>query len=496
VIVETTHGRIEGVQQPTHQRFRGIPFARPPVAALRFRAPAPLEPWSGVRDASEYGLSAPQNPSLLPGMEPGPQGEDCLYLNVYTPAADSARRPVLVWIHGGGFTGGSGSQALYDAGRLAAQGDVVVVTVNYRLGALGYLYADGLDANPGQLDQIAALEWVRDNAETFGGDPGNVTIFGESAGGMAVATLLAMPAARGLFQRAIPQSGAAHHTHSPTSASGVADALFDELGVRDPARLRELPIEQLLAAQAKTLLRRARESSGLAFAPVVDGGSLPEHPLAAVRAGAARDIALMTGTTRDECKLFRMGDPRARRELDEAGLHKRVGALLRGHRKSEHAGHVIETYRKAREGRAPVEPHDLYDAIDTDQMFRVPAIRLLEAQRPWQPQSFAYLFSWESPAARGALGACHALELPFVFGTLDAPTMDRFAGSGPEAERLAERMMQAWIAFAREGDPGTADLPDWPAYDAERRATLIFDREPELAHAPWDEERAAWDDII
>jgi para-nitrobenzyl esterase len=498
VIVETLHGKVSGESLGTHERFRGIPYAAPPTGALRFRAPNPVAAWHGEREAVKFGPSAPQNPSLLPGMDAGLQSEDCLYLNVYTPRADGARRPVLFWIHGGGFTGGSGGQALYDGGRLAARGDVVVVTINYRLGALGYTHLPGLDANLGQQDQIAALRFVRDNIAAFGGDPSRVTIFGESAGGMAVATLLGMPEAKGLFRGAIAQSGAAHHVHSRESGARVAHALLAELGLgpTDFEKMRALPVASLLAAQASVLAENARGGGLLAFAPALDADTLPRHPLEAVREGAARDVALLVGANRDETKLFRMGMASST-ELDLAGLAKRVRGSLRAHGADEsHAERLIETYRVARSGRASTEPGELLDALDSDRSFRVPAIRLAEAQAPQQPRTYKYFFTWSSPARRGTLGACHALELPFVFGTLDAPTMDRFAGKGPEAEALSAQMMDAWIAFARSGEPGHATLPSWPAYDAAKRATLVFDRDCELTHAPLDAERAAWDGVI
>ncbi|MEX2208825.1 MAG: carboxylesterase/lipase family protein [Myxococcota bacterium] len=498
VIVETRNGKVSGERLENLDRFRGIPYAAPPVAELRFRATRPATPWPHVREAHAFGRSAPQNPSFLPGMESGPQSEDCLYLNVYTPRADGGKRPVLFWIHGGGFTGGSGGQALYDGGRLAARGDVVVVTINYRLGALGYTHIAGLDANLGQQDQIAALRWLRENIAAFGGDPAQVTIFGESAGGMAVSTLLAMPAASGLFRGAIAQSGAAHHVHSRASAERIAHALLGELGLgaSEHAKLRDVPVPALLAAQANVLGKSARLGGLLAFAPALDADTLPRHPLEAVRDGAARDVALLVGANRDETKLFRMGMA-SNIELDEAGLAKRVRGGLRAHGADEsHAERLIETYRSARNGRTSTEPGELLDALDSDRTFRVPAIRLAEAQGQQQPRTYQYFFTWSSPARRGTLGACHALELPFVFGTLDAPTMDRFAGKGPDAEALSARMMDAWIAFARKSEPGHAQLPAWPAYDTAKRATLVFDRACQLALAPLDAERAAWDGVL
>ncbi|MFI5317413.1 MAG: carboxylesterase/lipase family protein [Myxococcota bacterium] len=497
MIVETARGKIQGESRGGHERFLGIPFAAPPVAERRWRAPQPVPGWSRVRPALAFAASAPQPPSALPGMAVGAQDEDCLYLNVYTPRADGARRPVLFWIHGGGFTTGSGSQALYDGGALAERGDVVVVTINYRLGALGYLSLPGCDANVGQLDQIAALRWARENVAAFGGDPEQITIFGESAGGMAVSTLLGMPAARGLFRAAIAQSGAAHNVHSRESSERVTAALLAELGLASPdlAVLRALPAAKLIEAQARVMASR-RTLGLLAFCPSVDSASLPVAPLEAVRAGAAKGVALLVGTNRDESKLFRLGVAGSA-SLSEESLAARVRAGLETLRAHEsHGERVIETYRKARAGRASVEPGELLDAIDSDRTFRLPAIRLAEAQRAHEPRTYMYLFTWESPARRGTLGSCHALELPFVFGTLSAPTMDRFAGKGPEADLLAARMMDSWIAFARSGQPAHPGLPAWPAYDLARRPTLVFDRSCELAHGPLDAERAAWDAIL
>ncbi|MEW6269404.1 MAG: carboxylesterase family protein, partial [Thermodesulfobacteriota bacterium] len=228
-VVETTHGRVRGVVHAGHVAYLGLRYAMPPVGPRRFTAPAPAEPWAGVQEAERFGFACPQPPSVLPGMEPGPQGEDCLFLNVYAPRGGGGRKPVLVWLHGGGFSAGSAAQAIYDGGRLAARGDAVVVTVNYRLGPLGFLHLPALGADvpgavddPGLLDQLAALAWVRDNAAAFGGDPGNVTIFGESAGAMSVATLVACPAARGLVRRAIAQSGAAQATLDRDTAARTA----------------------------------------------------------------------------------------------------------------------------------------------------------------------------------------------------------------------------------------------------------------------------------
>ncbi len=498
VVVEIASGRIEGVQSEGHQFFRGIPYADPPVGARRFAAPQPVTPWAGVRSAEQYGPGAPQPPSLLPGMAPGPQDEDCLTLNVYTPAADGARRPVMVWIHGGGFTGGSSQQALYEGDRLTRRGEIVLVTINYRLGALGYLHlADceaqlpGAVSNAGQRDQIAALEWVRENIDRFGGDPRRVTIFGESAGGMAVSTLMATPSARGLFQAVIAQSGAAQSCHTVESATRVRELLLSELGLatKELSALRSLPTDTLIEAQLAAG-RRVGTSVFLPYAPVIDGDSIPQAPLAAIRAGSASDVALMVGTTRDEWKLFSAMDPR-HFKMDQGTLTKIVDARLQ-HLEGTDRAHLLELYGSLR----PDAPAwDVFDALETDRRFRIPAIQLAEAQCAQQPATYKYLFSWASPARRGVLGSCHALELPFVFGTLDAPTMDRFAGAGPEAEALSQAMMDAWLSFAHRHDPNCEALPRWSAYGIPERATMVLDREPALCWAPGDEERAAWETL-
>jgi para-nitrobenzyl esterase len=494
--VDTRYGRVEGGRDDGVQVFRGLPFARPPVGERRFGAPEPPESWGGVRAAHEFAPSAPQRPMALPlpGLDVGAQDEDCLYLNVYTPAADGGRRPVLVWIHGGGFVIGSGSQALYDGRPLARRGDVVVVTVNYRLGPLGFLYApdlcpglEGAVGNAGLRDQVAALEWVRDNIDRFGGDPGNVTIFGESAGGMSVGTLLGVPAARGLFARAIPQSGAAANVHTRESATRVAEHFVEELGVpaAGAARaLRELPPDKLLDLHSQTVLKLGTSVGLLAFQPVVDGDFLPAAPCDAVRAGAAAQVALLTGTTRDEWKLFGFLD-RGLGTLDEAGLHSRLA------RQVSDPNALVAAYRA---GRPDASPAELFFAIETDRVFRIPAIELAEAQCGHQPATFMYRFDWPTPAMGGAMGACHAVDLPFVFGLADSPEGKLFAGGGPEAVRLQEQVMDAWIAFARSGDPSHAGLPGsrWPAYDTEGRATLLFDRESALELDPDSRERQAW----
>ena len=493
-IVETTAGQVEGVRDGQHMAFRGIPFAKPPIGARRFLAPEPADPWPGVREAVDFGPSAPQAEARVKLMQVGPQAEDCLYLNVYTPAADTGRRPVLVWIHGGGFPAGSGSQIMYDGGPLVERGDCVVVAINYRLGALGYLYLGerggeewGAAPNLGQLDQLAALAWVRDNVAAFGGDPGNVTIAGESAGGVAVGTLLAMPGGKGLFHKASAQSGTAYRVNRADGADELAGLLLDELGLEDARKLRDAPAEAIVRAQGKILAARRDPRAGPAFGPVFGVESLPERPLQLVRDGGAAEIPVVVGTNRDEMKLWQEGSA----ELAEEKLLRRVARMLG--RAEERAPEVVEVYRKSRSGHGlPSANADLFDAIVTDMRFRIPAQRLVEAQRPHQEKTFSYLFCWESP---GLKSACHGLEIPFQFGTHARPGVRGFAGTGPAADQLSAHMMDAWTAFMRDGDPSHSALA-WEAFETESRPTLVFDERSRLAPAPFDEERAVWEGIV
>jgi len=504
--VETTSGVLEGRADDGVARFLGIPYAQPPVADRRFRPPEPADPWPGVRDASAFGFSAPQTElagAALPGMGVGPQGEDCLHLNVWTPAADTGRRPVLVWIHGGGFTVGSGSQTTYDPVALVARGDVVVVTVNYRLGALGFLYMGargaeqlGAIANPGILDQIEALAWVRDNAAAFGGDPGNVTIFGESSGGRSVATLLGTPAARGLFQRAIAQSGAASHGHDPASASAIAGELLRELEIpeAETERLRRVPVAALLAAQGRIVARRVGTPGWLPFQPVADGVVLPEPPLAAIQSGLSRDVPILLGSNRDEWKLFAAMDPRLR-NLDEAGLRARVVERVPGADVAR-AGALIEGYRRSGEARVGTTPLELFCALETDRVYRLPALRLAEAQIAAHGSVHAYHFTWPAALLGGSLGACHGVEVPFVFGSVGNPAGRAFAGSGPEVDALSARVMDAWSSFAASAKPRARDLPDWPAYTTARRETMVLGAACEVELDPGGATRRLWDGIL
>ncbi|UCE85129.1 MAG: carboxylesterase/lipase family protein [Deltaproteobacteria bacterium] len=512
MVVGTRNGRLEGTTERGVASFRGIPFARPPVGPLRFQPPEPPQAWDGVRSARAFGASAPQSPPVtrliqqMVGAAPGVQSEDCLTLNVWTPAADGRTRPVMVWIHGGAFVMGSGATRLYSGARLARRGDLVVVSVNYRLGALGFLNLRALrpgdgnaSSNLGLRDQIAALEWVRDNIEAFGGDPENVTIFGESAGGMSVATLLGTPRAQGLFQRAIAQSGAAHNVSSTDDAGAVAERFLSRLGV-DPgggAALRDVSVADILHAQRDTSLALGMPSGALPWQPSLDGELLSQPPLEAVGRGLARSVPLLVGTNRDEWKLFMLGDPKGRR-LDEAGLRRRLERVLPGRdaRGEPLAERAFEAYRESGADARRPTASERWVAFQSDRIFHVPAARLAERQSAHAPDTYAYRFDWTPPFLDGVMGAFHGLEVPFVFGTLRDPMLRAAIGWAPSARRLSQRMQDAWIAFARSGRPHHEALPAWPAYERHGRNTLFFTREPRVGEAPFGPVQDFWDKLL
>jgi para-nitrobenzyl esterase len=386
---------------------------------------------------------------------------------------------------------------------LCERGDVVLVTINYRLGVFGYLSllehggSDwGATANAGQLDQIAALRWVQGNIERFGGDPANVTIFGESAGSMAVCTLLAMPEAKGLFHRAIAQSGANVELSGKDRAAELTSALLDKVGLGNgqAERLRGWSAEELIAAQMAV---GAERGIRLGLAPIVDGTTLPDSPGEIIAAGASAEVPLVIGTNRDEMNLFVMP---LLKQLDQPMGDEAAAKVISRDLPAlsiERAIEMLAVYRKSREARGlPSTNRALLGALQTDLRFRIPSLRYAEAYRNVQPGTFVYYFTYESPAMRGTLRACHALEIPFVFGTLSAPFQDRFAGTGPDVERLSETMMDAWIAFARSGAPQAGATEAWRPYETTTRPTMVFDRQSQLEEGPYDEERAAWDGLL
>lgn len=511
VTASTDSGKVEGIRladstgdgAPDVLHFRGIPYAQ----AQRFRPPRPPVPWTGARDASEFGPVAPQNISPLDrllGQSHDSVHEDCLVLNVSTPALDDALRPVMVWIHGGGFIGGSGHTPHYESSNLVRIGDVVVVTLNYRLGALGYLQLDhplpdfaGSGLN-GLRDQIAALRWVQQNISAFGGDPDQVTLFGESAGAMSVATLMATPEARGLFHGAIAQSGAAERILTPDAAHWIADRFLDHLEVT-PERADELltlPWERLLDAQValEGELWRHRPPPGepgfkylqLPFQPVIDGSLVPRSPLDLVREGSAAGVPLVTGTTRDEWKLFMLNDLGA--EISEERLRRRVVRLTGPDRVDD----AISVYLEARPG---IGRNELWCAMVTDFLFRMPAIRLAEAQRAHASHVAMYRFDFPSAAFGGLPGAAHAIDVPFVFGNVDLPGVDTLLGGVDDAtRRLARRCARAWTTMAHKDSPSHEDL-EWPDYELSQRPTCLLNREVTVVDDPEAEIRQFWTQV-
>ena len=496
-VVPTTAGLVRGVPGGVDgiSAFLGIPYAAPPLGPRRLRPPQPPPPWRGEREAVAAGFVAPQHQGPLERALGGygEMSEDCLTVNVWTPGPDAtAARPVLVWVHGGSFTTGAGGIPWYDGSCLAARGDVVVVTFNYRLGALGFLHLGDLggeawagSGNTGLLDQVAVLRWVRANISAFGGDPARVTVFGESAGAMSIATLLAMPEAAGLFQRAVLQSGAGTFVQDRATATALARDVLDELGVPsdDLSRLADLPVEAILAAQAKAGGRRG--GVGLAFLPVVDGATLPSRPEAALAAGAGARVPVLVGTTRDEMRLFAAVAPEAFAAEDEAALVRHVAAIPDVG--LERAPALVAAYRK----RWPdLSPTDLHVVVHTDHAFRRPAQRLAALQVEAGAKAWMYWFTWASPILGGLLGSYHGLEIPFVFDNLGGPAVEVLTGGGQHLQPLADAMADAWLGFARHGDPG------WPPYDpAGPRATMRFDLPPELLADPDADLRAAWEAV-
>jgi para-nitrobenzyl esterase len=491
----TTAGKIRGTQDSGVYAFKGVPYGASTAGASRFQPPAKPKPWTGVHDCTQLGHRSPQLLSLFHGFVPPeveamdrdePMGEDCLVLNVWTPTLDRARElPVMVWLHGGGFTSGSGGFICYDGMQLAKKHDVVVVTVNHRLGPLGYLYLAELgstqyanSSNVGNLDLVAALEWVRDNIASFGADPGKVTIFGQSGGGGKVSSLMAMPAAHGLFKRAIVQSGADVKGISRDAASKNAERLLARLNLKpDQAdQLQHVPMDQLLKA--------ANEGSGgpINFGPVVDGKSLPSDPFDPGAPTLSGSVPLLIGTVETEVTFF-PGQPLE--PMDDATFHARLKQLLRTASDAD-VDRAIAAYRGGRPDRANT---DLYLIMASDATFRAGV--LLEAERKaeqTQAQVYQYYFTWRSPVREGKLRTFHTLEIPFVFDNVDA--CQSMTGSGADRLPLAQQMSSAWVAFARTGNPNHPTLPDvWVPYDNTRRATMVFNDKCVLLNDPYGAEQ-------
>lgn len=483
----TTAGRVRGIFSGGAHVFKGIPYAASTLAT-RFAAPAPVAPWRGVRPALQWPAECPQHNPPATG-EVGalfavnneyqaPQSEDCLALNIWTPGlADGGKRPVMVWLHGGGFTVGSGSSELYDGTRLAAKGDVVVVTLNHRLNLFGYLYLAELSpgfadsGNAGMLDIIAALRWLRDNIAAFGGDPGNITIFGQSGGGAKVSTLLAMPAAKGLFHKAIVQSGPGVRAIEPADAGKITAEVLRRLGLspRDIGKLATLPTAQL----ARILAIKGNDAMGqLRLGPVVDGRNLPGHPFDPAAPAISADVPLLIGSTADETTtIFGAGDPTLF-SLGWDDLAPRLTPFL-----GPLAGDVVREYR---EQSPEASPSKLYSLIMADFIMRRGTIEIAERRAALgHAPTFVYWFNKGSPRFGGKYGAPHGIEIPYVFDTVDLARP--LLGDGADRYPLAEACSAAWISFARHGSPAVSALPAWRPYTALDRATMVLDDHSRLA---------------
>ena len=491
VTVNAAAGRIQGRIKNDALLFAGIPYAQAPVESLRFRPPQPLAEFSEPYPALKFSPAAPQIPSGgLTDSAPVRWSEDCLYLNISAPLAvmendDPGGRAVMVWIHGGGYTSGQGAIPWYNGNRFAKNNDIVVVSINYRLGALGFVDLTHLGEEfatshiNGTLDQIAALQWVHDNIAAFGGDPSRVTIAGESAGGFSVATLMACPGAKGLFQQAIPQSGACHHTLPQEASKKVTEHFLSELGLRSAVEIEAASANDILVAQRATSAYFAQgagqvNSLGVAvspFYPVHGNATLPDDPLTAARNGASSTVRVLTGSNKDETTLWSTGET-SREKLEHT---------VAGYQAVE----ALAVYQRT---RPQASSHDLLVALTTDHMFRIPAIRLAEARQAAAP-TFMYQFNWRSRALNGALAATHALEIPFAFNNLDQAGVDFFLGPGPSPQALADTMHKVWCDFIKTGEPG------WPAYASGTRATMFFDEICAVVEDPDPEERAAWSGI-
>ena len=493
-IAATTAGKVRGVVRDSIHVFKGVRYGAD-TATTRFAAPRPPEPWSDVRDAQEYGNSTPQGPAgdgggLFASWRPNPplpMSEDCLFLNVWTPGLrDGKKRPIMVWLHGGGFVTGSGSSNAYEGTRLAKRGDVVVITINHRLNVFGHLYLAqygaqfGDSGNAGILDIVLALEWVRDNAAEFGGDASKVTIFGESGGGAKVSVLMAMDRARGLFHRGIVQSGPLLRATLAEDANEAASRVVEKLGLTHETidQIRSLPTDQILSAWRKV----SPSGRGVANGPVLDDRTLTRHPFEPDAPPQGRSVPMMIGICATETSMLIGAAQPELFELTWTSLRDKLSAQLAG----LDANETIAQYRKLHPEYSPAEA---YFRITSDRGFYRSS--MLEADRKAAAGGgpvYFYILEWQTPVHGGKWMTPHALDIGFVFDNV--ARSEAMSGVGEQQQRLADIMSETWLAFARSGDPNNAALPEWPQYDATRRATMILDLEPRVIDDPRGAERA------
>jgi para-nitrobenzyl esterase len=493
VVISTRMGKVKGLQQPGHLDFLGICYAQAPVGELRFQPPRRIDRWNNVYDATRFHPIAPQAYPDTPPIQVE-ESEDCLSLNIYTPAADSRSRPVMVFIHGGGFLIDSGSRPRTYGGPLAEAGDVVVVTIEYRMGAFGFLYTEGISPNLGLQDQVCALEWVQRNISDFGGDPGNVTIFGESAGATSVAYLLVMPSAKELFHKAILESGAfpfeSLGDNQRFAGTGTRKFLKElKLPVGDLIALQKVPYAEILRAQKKVAGRLL--FSDRAFYPAIDGTIIPEDVYGALSSGHAANIPVIIGNNADELPLFGV--------FIKPGLTQMLvkNAILRQLKKfgatSKQIKTLLELYRSTLSPEARAAGKE-YNPLFSDENFRLPATLLAEVRQSAGLKTYFYCFAHPAPKIQAAV---HVMEVYFVFGTLGTTDIAEMMAvpCTDEEIRLSKAIMSAWTTFARTGDPNCPGLPEWPPYDLQRCATMFLDLQSRVVDLPFEAVRPAWKEI-
>jgi para-nitrobenzyl esterase len=494
-VVTTEYGRVVGVYSGGVAAFKGIPYAAPPLGRLRWRAPRPPEPWDGELDASRYGPIAPQPRAAISGDQPPTTSEDCLTLNVFAPRGAGDDLPVMVWIHGGAYYLGSSADPMFDGTGLARRGEVVVVTLNYRVGALGYLdfssfatHDEPFESNLGQRDQMAALEWVQRNIAAFGGDPARVTVFGESAGGGAITTLMTTPSAADLFGGAIVESAPVGSVYSRERARGFAERFLGIVNVsaRNIGLLRSLPVETLTDACETLVQSNPLSSPGtIAVAPVVDGELVPEYPLDAFRSGAALRVPMLIGTNRHEAQLFKLMRspilPTTARGIDamveNLGLREALA--------------IPRAYRGYPSRAAALH-------ISTDAAFRMPSIWAAAAHSEYAP-TWMYEFDYVPPVLKAlGLGAVHGSELPYVWGNKPGNPLAAVPLGGTKwAAQIAERIQSRWLEFAHTHEPNPPGIePFWPRYDTKTRSTLMINRSDRIVDDPGYTQRRVWGDEI